>query len=208
MFESTRFPHHAGPTWNLEDFDFDRDYKRLQGVMESAEPTNPDLRKFKDTHAKLLVYTGWSDSIEVVLRTVDYYETVERLIGGRAATQSFFQLFVIPGMDHCWGGDGAYAVDYLTYLERWVEQGHAPDELISSHLRLDNPNDVYNELRRPRFPIDPSRIAFSRPVYPYPLEARYLGHGDPRDASSFGPTDPQAVPAGLRTLPVPDTGKQ
>jgi hypothetical protein len=30
----------------------------------------------------------------------------------------------------------------------------------------------------------------SRPVYPYPLLARYSGKGDPKDASAFGAHDP------------------
>jgi feruloyl esterase len=38
--------------------------------------------------------------------------------------------------------------------------------------------------------IDPARIAFSRPVYPYPLAARYKGSGDPNDAANFQPAMP------------------
>ena len=30
----------------------------------------------------------------------------------------------------------------------------------------------------------------TRPIYPYPLLARYLGQGDARQAASFGPVDP------------------
>lgn len=46
---------------------------------------------------------------------------VEKTMGGRTATQELFRLFIIPGMDHCTGGDGPFAVDYLSYLEAWVE---------------------------------------------------------------------------------------
>jgi hypothetical protein len=41
--------------------------------------------------------------------------------------------------------------------------------------------------RRLEFPLDPTTVEFSRPVYPYPLGTKYLGHGDPKEASSFGP---------------------
>jgi len=81
---------------------------------------------------------------------------------------------VIPGMGHCSGGEGASEIDYLSYLEAWVEQGQAPDKLIGSHGQ----NDA------------PQRVEFSRPAYPYPLRAQYLGRGDPKDASSFGPVEP------------------
>ena len=36
-----------GPTWKPEDFDFDRDYKRLGMAEGLISPVNPDLRKFK-----------------------------------------------------------------------------------------------------------------------------------------------------------------
>src|SRR5262249_982491 len=112
--------------------DFDRDYRRL-GAIEVLEPTNPDIRRFKAAGGKLLAYTGWADP-EGVLNTTDYYDTVERVMGGRARTQDFFRLFVVPGMRHCSGGDGPYAIDYLTYLEDWVERGVPPDKLIGAHV--------------------------------------------------------------------------
>jgi feruloyl esterase len=33
------------------------------------------------------------------------------------------------------------------------------------------------------------RAPFSRPIYPYPVRAKYLGQGDPKDAASFGPIE-------------------
>jgi hypothetical protein len=163
-------------------------------MAEIAAPINPDLRRFKARGGKLLSYTGWNDAIEGVLRTVDYYETAERTMGGPAATQDFFRLFVIPGMEHCSGGDGAFAVDYLSYLEAWVESGEAPAKLVGSHVKLedlkfDNPKDLQERARRLEFPLDPRTIAFSRPVYPYPLGTKYSGRGDSKDAANFGPTE-------------------
>jgi feruloyl esterase len=189
-FRYLAFDPDPGPAWKPEDFDFDRDPKRL-GVMESrVEPVNPDLRGLKAAGAKLLAYTGWADPAEGVLRTVEYYENAEKIIGSRAATQSFFRLFVVPGMDHCRGGEGADAIDYLSALEAWVERGQAPEQLIGSHIRIDPALAAEEQRRRRRFPLDPVWVEFSRPVYPYPLRAQYLGHGDPRDASSFGPVEP------------------
>jgi hypothetical protein len=189
------FQPNPGPTWELQAFDFDRDYKRL-GMAEVSEPANsPDLRRFKARGGKLLSFTGWNDAVEGVLRTVDYYETAERILGGRASTQDFFRLFVIPGMEHCSGGDGPFAVDYLSYLEAWVEKGKAPEKLVGSHvkledLKLDNPNDLDERARRREFPLDPGTVVFSRPIYPYPIGTKYLGRGNPQDAASFGPETP------------------
>jgi hypothetical protein len=75
------FPTNLGTEWKPENFDFNRDYKRL-GAMDALEPNNPDLRRFKSSGGKLLAYTGWNDAIEGALNTADYYETVERVTGG------------------------------------------------------------------------------------------------------------------------------
>lgn len=124
----------------------------------------------------MIVWQGWSDG--AALRTIDYFETVERTMGGAKTTRGFLRLFMVPGMDHCWGGDGASTIDYLSYLETWVEKKQAPDVLLSAHVKKDT--SIFGT-----FPLDPKTVSFTRPVYPYPLRARYKGHGDPNDAANF-----------------------
>src|ERR1700722_9430751 len=172
-----------GPSWNISDFDMNRDYKRIGMYGTLANANNPDLRKFAAVGAKLLVYFGWQDPSPP--EATDYYETVEKTMGGRAATQNFFRLFMIPGMDHCSGGAGAFAIDYLSYMEAWVEKGQAPDKLIGAHI-----NDLtWSDAFGLPFPLDAKTpIAFTRPFYPYPTRAVYKGHGDPNDAANFVPT--------------------
>ena len=74
-------------------------------------------------------------------------------------------------------------------MENWVEHRQAPDRLIGYHLKsigvLAGPVIYGSELR-------PDNIAFSRQGYPFPVQAHYLGTGNPDDASSFGPYDPTA----------------
>jgi hypothetical protein len=166
-------------------------------MAELTEPLNPDLRRLQRRNGKLILYTGWNDAVAGVGRAIDYYESAEKLIGGRTRTQNFFRLFVVPGMNHCTGGDGAFAIDYLSSLEDWVEKDRAPNELIGSRVRIDDLMDkaVKGDAeawqavqRRLQFPLDAATVEFSRPIYPYPTEAHYLGHGNPRDAASFGPS--------------------
>lgn len=182
----------AGPHWQETDFDFDRDYKRFpSGSQESLlNAANPDLRKFKTSGGKLIIFQGGKDPAVVPANTIDYYQTVERTMGGRGATQEFARLFVVPGMEHCSAGDGAFAIDYLSYLEAWVEKGHAPDVMIGSHVKG---VDWVQSLSSPllSFPLAPSTpISFTRPVYPYPIQAKYKGTGDPNNAANFGPVEP------------------
>ena len=90
-------------------------------------------------------------------------------MGGLTQTQDFFRLFLLPGMHHCAGGPGYNQFDALTLLEHWVERGQAPDVMIATR---------------------PGPAARTRPIYPYPVVARYSGQGDPASAASFVPYDP------------------
>ncbi|MDH7973230.1 tannase/feruloyl esterase family alpha/beta hydrolase [Sphingomonas sp. AR_OL41] len=149
------------------------------------DATNPDLRAFKAKGGKLIVYQGWADEATYPGNPPAYYETVERLMGGRANTQDFFRLFMIPGENHIpQVGGGAETVDYFSYLERWVERGEAPDILLAQKMKT---------LARFAGPVTyasymmPENVAFSRPVYPYPVQVRYTGHGDVNDAANWRP---------------------
>lgn len=182
----------AGPNWQESDFNFDRDYKRFDdGIQESLlNAANPDLRKFKSAGGKLILYQGGMDFDVVPANTIDFYQTVEKTMGGRAATQEFLRLFMIPGMEHCSGGPGAFAIDYLSYLENWVERDQAPNVMLGAHV----------EEPVSGFPLSQNdHILFTRPVFPYPLQAKYKGSGDPNDASSFRPAEPQWSRTELRS---------
>jgi Tannase and feruloyl esterase len=102
-------------------------------------------------------------------------------MGGSEKTQSFARLFLLPGSEHGPGGPGADIVDYLRYIEDWVAQGKAPDKLIAAHLKS---IDASQELK---FPLEPTSVAFTRPLYPHPVTAKYRGSGDPNDAANFEP---------------------
>jgi feruloyl esterase len=161
--------------------DYARDYQRLSTMEAIYGASNPDLREFKHAGGKFLLYHGWADVLPPQ-NTVDYYETVERTMGGHAATQEFLRLFMIPGMGHCGDGDGAWVIDYLSYLEAWVEKDQAPETVIGYHVKRE-------DLPRVDFPLNPALVEFSRPVYPYPFWAKYRGTGDPHDAASFRPAE-------------------
>ena len=189
-FRYFAFDPSPGMAWKLEDFDFDRDYKRFGLADGLYAAVNPDLRRFDDAGGKLLSYVGWNDAAGMPLPVIDYYEGVQKIMGP-GPTKDFYRLFLIPGMNHCTGGEGAFHVDYLTYLEAWVERGEAPEKLTSFHVSIDNAKDTRELIeRRLEFPLDPSTIEFSRPVYPYPTLTKYRGHGDPKNAASFEPVNP------------------
>jgi hypothetical protein len=141
--------------------------------------------------------------VEIPGAVIDYYETVTRTMGGRSATEDFFRLFVVPGMKHCSGGSGAFAVDYLSALEGWVEQGRPPERLIGAHvddqyLLAHNDDLTKSEADRIwwaalKLPLPLDRqvpVTFTRPVYPYPAVAVYRGSGDPNDVENYSQAGP------------------
>lgn len=170
-----------GPSWKLSDFDFDRDYMRFGSAQALDDATNPDLRQFKAAGGKLIAFQGLNDSLVIPRLAIEYYETAERAMGGRAPTQEFFRLFLLPGVNHCSGGAGADAADFLGSLEAWAERGQAPDEILTGHV-ADGSLSAYPYRQ---FPTNASDLTFTRPVYPYPIRARYKGSGDPSDAANF-----------------------
>jgi hypothetical protein len=168
-----------GPAWKFEQFDLNADYKRLGSIQTLLQADNPDLRAFKAAGGKLIFYHGWADAGPSPLGSVEFYKAIERTMGGRASTQDFLRLFMVPDMDHCGSGKGAWSIDYLSYLEKWVEQGKAPDVMIGAHFATSIMDPIFDKA------TDPAKAQFTRPVYPYPLRAQYKGKGDPNSASSF-----------------------
>lgn len=172
----------AGSSWQPSEFDFDRDSRRLALRQVLYDSSNPDLRRFKLAGGKLMILQGLNDNSVLPRSTIDYYETVTRTMGGRAATQSFARLYLFPGMGHgLHGGKGAGIVDYMTAIEKWVEEGEAPDKMIAARLKDNDP------MQPIIFPIEPRRVQITRPVYPYPIRAKYKGRGNPDSADSFYP---------------------
>jgi feruloyl esterase len=161
------------PNWDWTTLDMTRtaDYEAIQKAEVKLAPilnaTNPDLRQFRTRGGKLLQWHGWSDQLIAPQNSIDYYESVRSFFGGNTAdVQSFYRLFMAPGMTHCSGGTGPNTIDMQAVLEEWVEKGKAPERVIATH----QVNGVVDR---------------SRPLCPYPQVSTYKGQGDTNDADSF-----------------------
>jgi Tannase and feruloyl esterase len=152
-------------------FDFDRDPATLSRSRRIYDATSFDLRAFKARGGKILMWHGWADGAIMATSSIGYYEGVRKFMGGRDKIEDFFRLFLIPGVHHGGGGPGLTEFDSFSALEDWVEKGHAPDKLIAG--RVNN-----GEIER------------TRPIYPYPVLARYSGTGGSKAEESFVPFDP------------------
>ncbi len=94
------------------------------------DATDPDLRAFERHGGKLLQYHGWADSAVPPRMSIDYHQAVQGRMGD---TSAFYRLFMVPGMNHCAGGNGPWQTDWLGALERWVEAGTPPAAILARH---------------------------------------------------------------------------
>lgn len=128
---------------------------------------NPDLTAFRDHGGKLVLWHGWSDQLIYPEGTIDYYQRVEKQMGGADATSQFARLFLAPGVGHCGGGPGPAPAGQFDAVVRWVEEGQAPETL--------------NAVRRD----GSGQVVRSRPLCRFPMVAKYKGSGSTDDAANF-----------------------
>lgn len=137
-----------------------REYNKIIGTDD------PDLSAFKAAGGKMITWHGLSDELITADGTVDYRKRVERAMGGAQRVDSFYRVFLAPGVGHCAGGNGPVPTDPLAALVDWVEHGEAPEALPASTTT-------------------PDSTVITRDLCPYPLHARYSGHGPTASADSY-----------------------
>jgi feruloyl esterase len=157
------------PDWSYEDYDFGTLKKDSERIAATLNATNPDLSAYRERGGKLLIYSGWSDAAVPAEGVIGYYEDV---LAHDETAVADVRLFMMPGVEHCFGGPGPSWVNFLTEIDEWVEAGEAPGQVTAYWL---------NEQMQPDG---------SRPVCAYPNLLEYDGVGDPRDASSFSCVSP------------------
>ena len=177
--------------WDSKTLNFDSDVALTDARVGFLNATNPDLTRFKSRGGKLIQYHGWSDPGVPPLTSVDYYERVTVKSRGLKNTQRFFRLFMAPGMFHCFGGPGPNSFgnilaplplqssadnDVQKAIERWVERGIAPDKITATKYVDDDPK---------------KGVVMTRPLCPYPQQARWTGKGSTDDAANFVCTAPK-----------------
>jgi len=157
----------SDPNWNWRTFDLEKDTaagdRAGHGVLAAV---NPDLTAFAQHGGKLLTYHGFSDNSIAPEASINFYKSAIVATRAAAASPDWLRLFMVPGMGHCIGGPGPDSFDMVPALEAWVERGTPPQQVLASKI-LDG------------------RITRTRPLCPFPQQARYKGTGSLDEAANF-----------------------
>ena len=154
----------ANPPVDIFHFDFDAIPAHIAKAATEINATSTDYTRYRARHGKLILYTGVSDPVFSPLDLIRYYKQIPH---------DFARLFLSPGMCHCQGGPGLDDFDTLITMQRWVENGEAPERLLAAGR------------------ASPGR---TRPLCAYPKIPRYNGKGDAESATSFSCTAPANAP--------------
>jgi feruloyl esterase len=166
FLDQFRYVVYQNPNWDWHTFDLQRDAAKADAVDRDVDELDPHLAAFAKQGGKLLLYHGWADQQVAPGSTIEFYQSVVSLSPDPQQAGSWVRLFMVPGMGHCAGGEGPDTFDSLSVLERWVEQGHAPDRIIAAHQTK-------------------GRMDRTRPLCAYPQVARYNGTGSIDEAANF-----------------------
>jgi feruloyl esterase len=187
--------HDPGYDWRT--FDLERDMPAILAAGRPGDAGSTNFDAAKRRGVKIIQYHGWSDHGIQPGNSIRYYREVARANGGLAKTETFYRLFMVPGMGHCGGDVGASnfggvgqhippvrddAHDLVAALEDWVEHGVAPREFVATKYVSPDPAAT--------------TVQFQRRLCMYPAVAKYKGAGDPDAASSFAcvEADPHVSP--------------
>lgn len=187
--EFYRYLIYGDASWTLDRFQFERDRRGAEEHLgKDYVARDPDLSRFVARGGKLILYHGWNDYALQPRLTIDYYESVRAHMGAEQS-EKFMRLYMVPGMEHCFGGPGpnvfgqipATGIDdparnISKALEVWVETGIAPGRIVATK---------YDEVMRPLFAPEKATALRSRPLCPYPQVARWTGKGSTDEAKNF-----------------------
>jgi len=149
--------------WKASGIDWSRDVELARQRLDSLLMADDDLSAFAARGGRLLLYVGTQDYHNPA-ELAAYLERVKAKIGPKG--DHYARLFIMPGMNHCSGGQGCDAWDKLAAIDDWVDRKAGRQPRVAN--KLEN-----------------GQLLRSYPLCFYPDVASYDGKGPVTSASSY-----------------------
>jgi feruloyl esterase len=157
----------SNPGWDWRTFNLERDTAAADDTGRGTlSAVDPNLTVFAQHGGKLLMYHGWADQDIAPQASINFYKNAVGATRAPAQSSDWLRLFMVPGMQHCGGGEGPNTFDMVGALEPWVERAKAPGQVLASHSTS-------------------GKVDRTRPLCPYPQVARHTGTGSLDEAANF-----------------------
>ncbi|VUC29974.1 unnamed protein product, partial [Clonostachys rosea] len=145
------------PTWEFTEMtmdQFNETFHRAAAEYASTLGTSdPDLDRFRDAGGKMITFHGLMDDLCPSKGTEQYYNEVWKRDEN---IHDFYKFYEVPGLGHCYGGNGGQPTGIFEALRAWVETDKVPESLV-----IDVPRQAATE---------------KRVICPYPQKVRFR-HG-------------------------------
>jgi feruloyl esterase len=151
---------------DYKTINFDADMIQALKAGAPIDALDTNLKPFYNRGGKIIQYHGWNDPQISPRSSVNYYESVAKANGGLRELADHHRLYMVPGMNHCGGGDGTANFDMFSALTAWVEQNKVPVSIPASKVAN-------------------GQTVRTRPLCTYPATAQYKGSGSTDDAANF-----------------------
>lgn len=149
--------------WDWKTLDWDKGIDFAKNKLNGKLRAGTNLKGFFDRGGKMIMFIGWND-YHNPLDLIAYYQQMLKTSASPSTDPA--RLFISPGMAHCQGGDGCDTFNKIGALDKWVEQGIAPERLDASR-------------------VEDQKVVRTRPLCAWPKVAVYRGQGDVKSAASF-----------------------
>lgn len=150
----------ARPLTSIETFNWKTDPPKLTASLSEVIDARPNLARYFARGGKLIIYHGWADAAIPPGQTIAFHQAILKHSGPKAVSST--RLFMIPGMQHCFGGTGAELFGEMRAaddeaspednismaLRQWVERGRVPDSVIGSSSPPQDQSEPYRKTRR------------------------------------------------------------
>src|SRR6266571_2280457 len=107
----------SDPNWDWRTFDLERDTAKADEVSRGTlSALEPNLSAFASHGGKLLMYHGWADQDIAPQASINFYTSTIAATTPPAQSPQWVRLFMVPGMQHCGGGEGPNTFDMVAPL--------------------------------------------------------------------------------------------